>query len=333
MKISFRTDTIKPMVDWLLNFKNTGTRNESALRSILSMPDYQIEFDRYGMEGLPVCGISFEEAVDFFMNFDRKVFNNIRLEHKKPSFIEFYENIEERLKTVNKLTDLSSDDLSLIEKLVENSLPVKIVNDDFELEILLTVSIGNSMGWPFGNYVDFDVSQLDCFETKTDFLHVTAHEINHIFMGGMLAPEGIRGEDFFLQDFAFEGLAVHFCNNQPTLFKPSKYDDRVFCMKDEDMAFYEQHFDEIFSMIQSDYRASHGKTLEQVNELVSKHYEQFSFMGKQVQQYPTYYFGCYMWGLVDLKFGKQMLFEAIDNPPMFVELYNQVCEPKYRLVE
>ena len=53
-------------------------------------------------------------------------------------------------------------------------------------------------------------------------------------------------------------------------------------------------------------------------------------MGKKVKQYPTYYFGCYMFGLVDLKYGKDKLYEAIDNPSLFVKLYNEVAEEKYR---
>ena len=36
------------------------------------MPDYGVEFQRYAEPNLPVCGISFEEAVDFFLHFDEK---------------------------------------------------------------------------------------------------------------------------------------------------------------------------------------------------------------------------------------------------------------------
>ena len=83
MKIKFNVDTIKPMSSWLLKSKKENIRNEKALREILKMKDYQVEFARYSQEGLPVCGISFEEAVDFFLNFDKKSFDNPRLEYKK----------------------------------------------------------------------------------------------------------------------------------------------------------------------------------------------------------------------------------------------------------
>lgn len=91
------------------------------------------------------------------------------------------------------------------------------------------------------------------------------------------------------------------------------------------------NFDEIVKMIQEDYPYCKGKSLEEVSKIVSAHYEQFSFMGKPTKHYPTYYFGCYMWGLIDLAFGKERLFEAIANPALFIKLYNEVAEPKYRL--
>ena len=79
------------------------------------------------------------------------------------------------------------------------------------------------------------------------------------------------------------------------------------------------------------YYACRCKQLEEVANLVSSHYEIFEFMGKKNQQYPTYYFGCYMWGLVDLQYGKEKLYEAIKKPELFVQLYNSVAEDKYRL--
>ena len=96
------------------------------------------------------------------------------------------------------------------------------------------------------------------------------------------------------------------------------------------MSFYEKNFDKIFVMIKEDYNTSKGLTLDEVAELVSSHYEKSELMWKKVKQYPTYYFGCYMFGLVDLKYGKDKLYEAIDNPSLFVKLYNEVAEERYR---
>ena len=332
MKIKFNLDCIKPMIDWLLESKKNNVRDENKLREILNMPDYKIEFARYGSPNIPVCGINLEEAVDFFLNFDKKDFKNERLQYKKESFLTFYNEIEKQLKTIDMITSISEHDYDVIETLVKNSLPDEATKDIPELNIILIVSIGNSMGWPYDHYIDYDIANLNMFETMEDFLHVTAHEINHLFVGQMLAPEGIKPEDFFLQNFAFEGLAVHYNNNLKTLYKDKKYDDDItYGMVASDMEFYERNFDKIFEMIKADYYACRGKQLEEVADLVSSHYEIFEFMGKKIQQYPTYYFGCYMWGLVDLRYGKEKLYEAIEKPELFVQLYNSVAQDKYRL--
>lgn len=331
MTIRFNTSAISPMIDWLAERKKTGKADEARLREILSLPDYQVEFERYSSPGLPVCGISFEEAVDFFLNFDKKDFENQRLHYKKESFLAFYDDLEKRTDSIGTFSSADECDIALMETLLKNALPDKLLSEIDELTVILIVSIGNSMGWPYGNYVDYDVANLNAFKTKSDFLHLTAHEIHHILTGPLLAPEGIRPEDFFLQNFAYEGLAVHYMNNLATIGKPAKYDDVTYVMDQDDMGFYEAHFDEIFDMIRSDHRACAGKTLDEVTGLVSDHYEQFTFMGKPVRQYPTYYFGCYMWGLVDLKYGKEKVFEALAQPELFVQLYNSAADEKHRI--
>ena len=330
-KISFNTSAIEPMIEWLTERKRSGEGDEKRLREILALPDYKVEFNRYSEPSLPVCGISFEEAVDFFMNFDRKDFENQRLQSKKGSFLAFYDELEKRITGLESITSMTETDYNTIDTLLKNSLPDKLLDDIPEFNIILIVSIGNSMGWPYDHFVDYDVANLQEFKSRNDFLHITAHELHHILAGPLLAPEGIRGEDFFLQNFAYEGLAVHYMNNLATYGKKAKYNDAVYVMDQEDMAFYEAHFDEIFEMIRRDYRSCIGKSLDEVSSIVSDHYEQFTFMGKSIRQYPTYYFGCYMWGLVDLYFGKEKLYESIARPELFVQLYNSAAEKEYRL--
>ena len=141
------------------------------MSDILSLPDYKVEFDRYSDPALPVCGISFEEAVDFFMNFDKKDFENPRLHYKKDSFTAFYNEIEQRMKTIGRFTALDAEDLKLMETLLQNGLPDRLTDEVQELNIILIISIGNSMGWPYGHFIDYDAANLDLLESKDDFLH------------------------------------------------------------------------------------------------------------------------------------------------------------------
>ena len=120
MKISIHQETVGPMTAWLKTARDQGIRDEQALRRILSMPDYGVEFQRYADPNLPVCGIGFEEAVDFFLHFDEKDFENPRLSYKKESFLNFYHNLDARLEKLEMLRSITPEDLLLVERLLEN---------------------------------------------------------------------------------------------------------------------------------------------------------------------------------------------------------------------
>lgn len=221
LKISIHTKALQPMLDWLKTAKEKHIRSEFQLRQVLSMDDYRVEFARYGMEGLPVCGISLEEAVDFFLNFDCKDFENPRLQLKKESFLKLYENMDSTLETLQLFASFSEEEIAYIEKILANGLPDSLLRADINMNIILIVSIGNSFGWPYENYIDFDVANLGLIHSKKELLHVIAHEIYHTFFDALI-PEEMKPEEYFLLNFAFEGLAVHFTNNQPTVYKPAK---------------------------------------------------------------------------------------------------------------
>lgn len=316
------------MLDWLKTAREQNVRNEARLREILQMEDYRIEFARYGMEGLPVCGISFEEAIDFFLNFDRKEFSNPRLQAKKESFLKFYENMDASLKTMNLFSSFSEAEIAHIEKLLANGLPDELLCRNIDMNIILIVSIGNSFGWPYENYIDFDVANLCFVHSKKELLHLIAHEIYHTFFDALI-PNEMKPEEFFLLNFAFEGLAVHFTNNQPTVNKPAKYPGDVYCMEAADMTLYEAEFDELFAMLQDDLNTARTLSVDQVAELVGSHYERFSYRspksGKEhaISQYPTYYLGCYLFGLIDHVLGKERLFEALKHPERIIDTYNE----------
>lgn len=331
MKIFFSTKAIKPMYDWLYKSKAKNIRNENELRKILKMKAYSIEFSRYGEPNLPLCNISFEEAVDFFMNFDKKDFTNQRLQIKKNSFNEFYNNLEEKSDEINLYSSLSEEDKSNIIELLENGLPANTFDSDSEFTILLTISIGNSMGWPYGDYIHFDVANFGFIDSKETFIHTIAHELHHTCFSNLLT-EDMNSKGFFFVNFAFEGLAVHFNNNAETLYKEKKYpNDKTYLIDEKTWTFFEENFDEFLNRIKEDAKKSESLSFEETKELLSKDFEQpicKTKSGKEmlVLHYATYYFGCYMWGIIDLAFGKDKLFETLAKPNNFVEVYNEAIK-------
>ena len=327
MKITIQKETVAPMTAWLKAARDRGLRDEKALREILSMPDYGVEFQRYGDPGLPVCGINFEEAVDFFLHFDEKDFENQRLAYKKESFLAFYNDLDNRLKKMEMLDSITAEDLNLVERLLENGLPDAFVAEMDRFTVLLTVSIGNSMGWPYGEYIHFDVANLDVLGDKETFLHVLAHELHHIAFSS-LVPEEMSPRQYFFVNFAFEGLAVHFCNNAFTPGKPAKYPGPTLGMDEESWEFYRQQHEALLEKALADGERAKDMTMEQVAGLVSA-YEQFTCTSlktgetRKVAQYPTYYLGCCLWGRIDLALGKQRLFEALSSYDGFLDAWTE----------
>jgi len=95
------------------------------------------------------------------------------------------------------------------------------------------------------------------------------------------------------------------------------------------MELYEAEFDALFDMLQNDLNKAKSFTIDQVGELVGSHYEQFTYRSPKtgeehsVSQYPTYYLGCYLFGLIDYALGKDRLFEALANPEKLIDTYNE----------
>lgn len=327
MKISIHKETVAPMIAWLKEAREQGVRDERKLRNILSMPDYGVEFQRYSEPNLPVCSISLEETVDFFLHFDEKDFENPRLASKKEGFLEFYNNLDSRIQKIKMLEGITPEDLRLVERLLENGLPDSLMTEIDHYTVLLTVSIGNSMGWPYGEYIHFDVANLDSLGDKETFLHVLAHEIHHIMFSRLL-PEKMSPRQYFFVNFAFEGLAVHFCNNASTPGKPAKYSGPMLGMDELGWQFYEQQHEELIQKVLTDGEKAKDLTMEQIDDLVSG-YEQFTFSSlktgetRTVLQYPTYYAGCFLWGNIDLSLGKERLFEALASYDGFMEAWEE----------
>lgn len=328
MKIEISSATVAPMAAWLKQGRESGCRDEKALRQILSMPDYEIEFRRYGEPDLPVCGIDFEEAVDFFLHFDEKTFENPRLSGKQESFLEFYNDLDNRLQKIEMIGSITAEDLKAVERLLENGLPGHLLGELEHYTVLLTISIGNSMGWPYGEYIHFDVANLDSLSDKESFLHVLAHEIYHI-MFAQLLPEDFTPQQYFFVNFAFEGLAVHFCNNAATPGKPAKYAGKMFAINEDDWKFYEKQHQELIQKVLSDGERAGKMTMEQVDAMV-RQYEQFQFTSlksgetKTVYQYPTYYAGCYLWGRIDLELGTERLFDILKSRDGFLRAWRKL---------
>ena len=328
MKINFNTNTILPMFNWLLKVREEDYRDEDKLRSILDTADYQVEFLYYNETDLPLPNIPYEEAYDFFMNFDiQESFDNERLEAKREIFNEFVDDIEDKLTIAEHFADFSKKEETIINGIVQGGLPKSIVESDKEYEVIFIISIGNKVGWQYGNYLYFDITQLELTDDKETFLVDIAHEIYNTMFSHLIENE-FTSQQYFLVNFAYEGLAYHFCNNAFTVNKPSKYAGEMVGVDLEEWEMYVEEHKYLFRKFKEDFQKCADMSIDDVQSLIEEEYEQFTYwsdakgMEVYVSMFPSYYLGCYFWGVIDLAFGKERLFEVLSHPDEIVETYN-----------
>ena len=133
---------------------------------------------------------------------------------------------------------------------------------------------------------------------------------------------------YFFVNFAFEGLAVHFCNNAATPGKIAKYPGPMLGMDEADWQFYREQHAQLIQKVLADGEKAKDLTQEQSAALVSG-YEQFSFTSlktgetRTVRQYPTYYAGCCLWGSIDMALGKERLFAALASYDSFLDAWEE----------
>lgn len=66
--------------------------------------------------------------------------------------------------------------------------------------------------------------------------------------------------------------------------------------------------------------------------LLASRYEQPVYISRldgsphRVTQYPVYYLGCFLWGLIDLALGKDVLLHTLKHPAAFARTYDKAAE-------
>ena len=160
MTFDIRLDTVHSMLNLCKKHKE-GKLLESELLELLNHSDYGLEFERYNLEGLPLSKITKTEFVDYFMNLltiNEDDIKNVRLKMRYPDFIFFFNNLDYYEEKIKKIYNLDKRIFNDGLQYACNGFPeIELFN---KLNIIFTISIGNSFGWPYENCVHFDVINL-----------------------------------------------------------------------------------------------------------------------------------------------------------------------------
>lgn len=229
--------------------------------------------------------------------------------------------------SVSRLTRLDRADLRRVEHLLEAALPESLCREDRQFTVVVLFSIGNSQGYPWGDSIVFDAAKMELLADRDALLHVIAHELHHILFPSLL-PETLTGQELYAV-----GLAMHFCNNARTRYKDRKYPQLPGCgVAEDDFALYDRECAALFAEFAADYGRAAGMTAAEAAALLASRYEQPVYISRldgsphRVTQYPVYYLGCFLWGLIDLALGKDVLLHTLKHPAAFARTYDKAAE-------
>ncbi len=208
-------------------------------------------------------------------------------------------------------------------------LPKNIQLPDFD--ILITVGIGNSFGWPYKNVIHFDfIEALTQYESIQQLENLIAHELHHIGFQKYFANfSDLDNWQEFLFFFAFEGLAIKSFNHPETLFSPIIEPARKnYVIEVDDWDYFRAHYTYYFSQFCDDF----AEVSNNPNIDMGKIYKKWFTSGridsseKQLSQYPNYLFGTELFGMLLARFGLEEIFLILEGKSDFIEKYNEVLE-------
>lgn len=336
-RIDFQMSSIVQMLNFLRDLKN-GQADRNQLSEIFNHPDYEYEFRRYGISDK-------EPLIDYFMQLgtinesEIPTLNpprELMLKYNHENWLAAYENPERYQELYNRMAPLFTDEvLEGIYTQVRRGLPAGI--DLGNIQAISTMSIGTSFGYAFDGAVHFDIMGFDRYGIIVDALpSIVAHEIHHIAMGRWAETftSSFTLEELFVFSFAFEGLAVKFCNNAEGVF--SKALDSTRPVMDGSMDYLNGRFYEAYEVFESTLEKIRSGEMDIYD--VENHIEDYWMSLHTKEQSPDekpllkqsleYSFGNDLFGAIYDVYGAETLFDCVRHPLKAVEYFRQIVASK-----
>lgn len=202
-----------------------------------------------------------------------------------------------------------------------------------DVDVLVTVGLGDSFGWPYRNVVHFDfVKMLDDFESFAQLENLLAHELHHIGYESLLAGfNAATSAHQFLLFLAYEGTAIKFFNHPDSVFSKC-LDEHMqsYQIVASDWQYYREHWDFYFGQFQNDYRLllKHPKTdVASVTEKWMTR-QRIDDSDSTLTQYPNYFIGSEIIGMLLDHFGLDTVFDILFGDVSFEDAYDGILDSK-----
>lgn len=329
MKAYLCNTTIQLVFD-LLRKKQQNLLDKKEIEKLMKHEDYQFEFRRYGER------IHVDEFVEYFMNFENLKSEDIQnkdLRNHHSYWLDLYEHLNwYENKANNYFKTFNANIINEAYEISVNGFPKNYKFTD--CKILFTCGIGQSFGYANENGIHFDMMQLFRDWENEHFKEIIAHEIHHLIFLDNIQFDESNLENYFLQWFAIEGLAIKFTNNAEGIFSKRYYlDKEIYLGLDkESMRYLHDNFDEYYQEFKKnilDIRNKKYQTIEEINQIIFGYW--FNLYTKdqnktdlpKLKQPKLYFLGNDLWGTFYDVYGMDELYDTLKHPTNFIEKYNQ----------
>ncbi len=215
--MKLRMSSIPLMLEYVAGLASRPGDRETV-RRILDHEDYQFELRRYKLP-------SAEHLIDYFSRLDTippeeipDLSGDHRRNHLREKHSQWLDCIADPQKYAGRyerLKALFTDDfLAELQNRLAGMFPrgTEMISDP---AVVSTLSFGRSFGYPYEGALHLDLFGIDEYASLEDLPRIVLHEMHHLQM--MKLAESVSGEESLLEryirSFAWEGLAVKFCNN------------------------------------------------------------------------------------------------------------------------
>ena len=215
--MKLRMSSIPLMLEYVAGLASRPGDRETV-RRILDHEDYQFELRRYELP-------SAEHLIDYFSRLDTippEEIPDLSEDHRRNHLREKHGQWLDCIGAPQKYADryerlkaLFTDDfLAELQNRLAGMFPrgTEMISDP---AVVSTLSFGRSFGYPHEGALHLDLFGIDEYCTLEELPRIVLHEMHHLQM--MKLAEGVSGEESLLEryirSFAWEGLAVKFCNN------------------------------------------------------------------------------------------------------------------------
>ena len=215
--MKLRMSSIPLMLEYVAGLASRPGDRETV-RRILDHEDYQFELRRYELP-------SAEHLIDYFSRLNTippEEIPDLSEDHRRNHLREKHGQWLDCIGAPQKYADryerlkaLFTDDfLAELQNRLAGMFPrgTEMISDP---AVVSTLSFGRSFGYPHEGALHLDLFGIDEYCTLEELPRIVLHEMHHLQM--MKMAEGVSGEESLLEryirSFAWEGLAVKFCNN------------------------------------------------------------------------------------------------------------------------